>query len=120
MTNIFTVDLEDWFHVCGVSALSREKWSALPSRVGDTTRWLLDMLDAVGVRATFFVVGWVAEEHPQLVAAVRSAGHDIGSHGHDHLRAYELTADAFAADLQKSVSALRSAGVPQCHVVSCA
>ena len=111
MTNIFTVDLEDWFHVCGVNALSREKWSALPSRVGDTTRWLLDMLDAVGVRATFFVVGWVAEEHPALVSAVRSAGHDIGSHGHDHLRAYDLTADAFVADLQKSISALRSAGV---------
>ncbi len=93
MTNIFTVDLEDWFHVCGVSALSRDKWSALPSRVGDTTRWLLDTLDAAGVRATFFVLGWIADEHPELVAAVRSAGHDIGSHGHDHLRAYELTAD---------------------------
>ena len=55
-------------------------------------------------------------EHPQLVAAVRSAGHDIGSHGHDHLRAYELTDDAFAADLRKSVAALRSAGVP--HVTA--
>jgi polysaccharide deacetylase family protein (PEP-CTERM system associated) len=112
VTNIFTVDLEDWFHVCGVSALSRDKWSALPSRVGDTTRWLLDTLDATGVRATFFVLGWIAEEHPHLVAAVQSAGHDIGSHGHDHLRAYELTADAFAGDLQRSVAALRSAGVP--------
>ena len=111
MTNIFTVDLEDWFHVCGVSALSRDKWSALPSRVGDTTRWLLDTLDAAGVRATFFVLGWIADEHPELVAAVRSAGHDIGSHGHDHLRAYQLTEAAFAADLQKSVAALRSAGV---------
>ena len=110
MTNIFTVDLEDWFHVCGVSALSRENWSALPSRVGTTTRLLLDTLDANGVRATFFVLGWIAEEHPQLVADIRSAGHDIGSHGHEHVRAYELGADAFAADLQKSISALRSAG----------
>ena len=112
MTNIFTVDLEDWFHVCGVSALSREKWSALPSRVGTTTRWLLDTLDANSVRATFFVLGWIAEEHPQLVADIQGAGHDIGSHGHEHVRAYELGADAFAADLQKSISALRSAGVP--------
>ena len=113
MTNIFTVDLEDWFHVCGVSTLSREKWSVLPSRVGDTTRWLLDTLDAAGVRATFFVLGWIAEAHPQIVAAVQSAGHDIGSHGHDHLRAYEMTGDAFAADLTNSVIALRSAGVPR-------
>ncbi len=111
MTNIFTVDLEDWFHVCGVSALSREKWSALPSRVGSTTRWLLDTLDATGVRATFFVLGWIAEEHPQLVADIRRAGHDIGSHGHEHVRAYELGAEAFDADLQKSIGALRAAGV---------
>ncbi len=116
MTNIFTVDLEDWFHVCGVSALSREKWSALPSRVGSTTRWLLDTLDATGVRATFFVLGWIADEQPELVAAIRSAGHDIGSHGHEHVRAYEVGPHAFAADLQKSLCALRAAGVP--HVTA--
>ena len=116
MTNIFTVDLEDWFHVCGVSALSREKWRALPSRVGSTTRWLLDTLDATGVRATFFVLGWIAEEQPELVAAIRSAGHDIGSHGHDHVRAYELGPEGFAVDLQNSLYALRAAGVP--HVTA--
>ncbi len=119
MTNIFTVDLEDWFHVCGVERARRAKSGArfrresATRRAGCSTCWM-----PLGVRATFFVVGWVADEHPQLVAAVRSAGHDIGSHGHDHLRAYDLTADAFAADLRKSVAALRSAGVPRRHVVS--
>jgi polysaccharide deacetylase family protein (PEP-CTERM system associated) len=112
VTNIFTVDLEDWFHVCGVHSLSRDRWGELPSRVGDTTRWLLDTLDAAGIRATFFVLGWIADQHPQLVATVRSAGHDIGSHGHGHLRAYEMTGDAFAEDLRRSVTALRSVGVP--------
>ena len=113
MTNIFTVDLEDWFHVCGVRGLSRDTWSALPSRIGETTRWLLDALDAAGVRATFFVVGWIAEKHPEIVAAVQRGGHHIGSHGYDHVRAYEVGGGAFAADLKKSVSALHSAGVPQ-------
>ena len=113
MTNILTVDLEDWFHVCGVSSLSRSHWDALPSRIGDTTRWLLDALDATGIRATFFTLGWIADRHPQLVAEVRRAGHEIGSHGHDHLRAYELTADAFAEDVRKSVTALRAAGVAE-------
>lgn len=112
MTNIFTVDLEDWFHVCGVRALSREQWSRLPSRVDSTTRWLLDALDASGVRATFFVLGWIADQHPQLVAAVRSAGHEIGSHGYDHLRAYDLTPDAFARDLRRSVAALKAIDLP--------
>jgi polysaccharide deacetylase family protein (PEP-CTERM system associated) len=112
VTNIFTVDLEDWFHVCGVTALSCEQWGSLPSRVVSTTRWLLDELDACGVRATFFVLGWVAEQHPHLVATVRSAGHEIGSHGHDHLRAYDLTPEAFARDVRKSVAALKAIGVP--------
>lgn len=112
MTNIFTVDLEDWFHVCGVNALSREQWGSLPSRVEATTRWLLDTLDESGVRATFFVLGWIAEQHPEVVSAVRSAGHEIGSHGHDHLRAYDLSPEAFARDVRRSVSALRAVGVP--------
>ncbi len=112
MTNIFTVDLEDWFHVCGVTALSRDRWGSLPSRVESTTRWLLDTLDASGVSATFFVLGWIAEQHPELIAAVRSAGHEIGSHGHDHLRAYDLTPEAFVVDVRRSVSALKAAGVP--------
>ena len=111
MTNIFTVDLEDWFHVCGVRALSHEHWSRLPSRVEATTRWLLDTLDKAGVRATFFVLGWIAEHHPELVATVRGAGHHIGSHGHNHLRVYELTPDAFADDLRASVAALQAVGV---------
>jgi len=112
VTNIFTVDLEDWFHVCGVNALSREQWGSLPSRVEATTRWLLDTLDESGVRATFFVLGWIAEQHPEVVSAVRSAGHEIGSHGHDHLRAYDLSPEAFARDVRRSVSALRAVGVP--------
>jgi len=112
VTNIFTVDLEDWFHVCGVNALSREQWGRLPSRVEATTRWLLDTLDESGVHATFFVLGWIAEQHPELVSAVRSAGHEIGSHGHEHLRAYDLSPEAFARDVRRSVAALKAVGVP--------
>jgi polysaccharide deacetylase family protein (PEP-CTERM system associated) len=111
VTNIFTVDLEDWFHICGASVLPREQWDGLPSRVDSTTHWLLDTLDASDVRATFFVLGWIADRHPQLIADVRSAGHDIGSHGYDHVRAYDLTPKAFASDLRKSMTALNSIGV---------
>jgi peptidoglycan-N-acetylglucosamine deacetylase len=109
--NAFTVDVEEWFHICGVGgALAPDRWDDLPTRVVDTTRRVLDELDQAGVRATFFVLGWVAERHPTLVADILAAGHDIGSHGHAHQRAYDLGAAAFAADVRRSLSALRAAG----------
>lgn len=111
--NAFTVDVEEWFHICGAGAeLAADRWDCLPSRVVETTRALLDDLSAAHVRATFFVLGWVAERHPTLVAEIAAAGHEIGSHGYSHTRAYELGATGFAEDLRRSVAALRAAGAP--------
>jgi polysaccharide deacetylase family protein (PEP-CTERM system associated) len=111
--NVFTVDLEEWFHVCGVEPLEFDRWATLPSRVEPTTQLLLDALDRASVRATFFVVGWVAERFPRLVEAVRHAGHEIGSHSHAHRRVYELDREAFRRDLQASVQALKATGVEE-------
>jgi polysaccharide deacetylase family protein (PEP-CTERM system associated) len=112
--NLFTVDVEDWFHVCGVGgALDQRHWATLPSRVESTTRRLLDMLDAAGVTATFFVVGWVADQFPTLVEEILRAGHHVGSHSHFHRRVYELSRDEFAADLRRSSDALVAAGAPR-------
>lgn len=111
--NAFTVDLEEWFHICGVDgALAPDNWDALPSRVETTTRWLLDELDAAGVRATWFVLGWVAERHPRLIEDVHRAGHVIASHGDTHTRVYELTPAAFDAELTRSRRTLEDI-VPQ-------
>ena len=112
VVNSLTVDVEEWFHICGVPALRPETWPQLPSRVEPTTRLLLDELDAAGIRATFFIVGWVAERYPGLVAAILEAGHDVGSHSFWHRRVYELDRDAFAADLRASLLALQTAGAP--------
>ena len=111
LLNAVTVDLEEWFHVCAVESLGRARWDDLPSRVEPTTDWLLDELDACGHRATFFVVGWVAERHPRLIERVVQAGHEIGSHSHHHQRVYDLQPEAFAADLAESVTALARVGV---------
>lgn len=114
MRNVFTVDLEEWFHICGVGGeLAPSNWDRLPSRVEQTTLTLLDLLDETRVPATFFVVGWVAERHGKLVERVRDAGHEIGSHGYAHARAYDLGPSAFRADLRRSLAALTSAGVPE-------
>ncbi len=109
--NAFTVDLEDWFHVCGVPLLGPDEWPRLPSRVEATTRRVLDLLAAAGVTGTFFVVGWIAERHPDLIQEIVRAGHEIGSHGYHHQRVYELGPGRFRQDLRASVAALKSVGV---------
>ena len=109
--NAFTVDVEEWFHICGAGAeLAPDRWDRLPTRVVGTTRALLDDLAAAGVRGTFFVLGWIAERYPHLVGEIQAAGHEIGSHGHSHTRAYELDPAGFADDVRQSVSALAAAG----------
>lgn len=112
--NIFTVDVEEWFHVCGAGGrLGQSHWHALPSRVVSTTRRLLEALDSAGISATFFIVGWVADRHPALVQEILSAGHEVGSHSHWHRRVYELTPETFADDLNAGVAALVAAGAPR-------
>jgi len=112
MRNCLTVDVEEWFHVCGVEgAVAYERWDELPSRVVNNTRDLLDLLDRCGARATFFVLGWVAARYPSIVDEIARAGHEIGSHGHLHRRVYELSADSFADELDRSRAALAAAGV---------
>jgi polysaccharide deacetylase family protein (PEP-CTERM system associated) len=112
-THALTVDLEEWFHICGVGgALHPSRWDRLPSRVVPTTDALLDLFDRCGVRATFFVLGYVAERHPELVARAQAAGHEIGSHGYGHERVYDLSPAAFDADLERSRAAIVACGVP--------
>ncbi len=110
MLNAFTVDVEEWFHICGVDTLTPAHWPALPSRVVSNTDRLLALLDTRGVRGTFFVLGYVAERFPALVARIREAGHEIGSHGHLHQRVYDMSAEMFARDLDASTAALHAAG----------
>jgi polysaccharide deacetylase family protein (PEP-CTERM system associated) len=111
--NSLTVDVEEWFHICGVDALQPDMWPQLPSRVESNTRLVLEELNHAGITGTFFVVGWVATRYPALVEAIRAAGHQVGSHSFWHRRVYELDPELFATDLQDSVDALRAAGVAE-------
>jgi polysaccharide deacetylase family protein (PEP-CTERM system associated) len=110
VVNAFTVDTEEWFHICGVEALGASRWPALPSRIELTTNLLLEDMDRGGIRGTFLVVGWIAERYPHIVRRILAAGHEIGSHGHLHTRAFEMTPDAFTDDLRQSLRALADAG----------
>ena len=111
MLNGFSVDVEEWFHICGSPpALAEPLWNSLPSRVEQDTARILGLLDRHSVRATFFVLGWVAQRYPRLVHAIASAGHVIGSHGHRHDRVYDLDQGRFSSDLAASLAALTDAG----------
>jgi len=103
LLNAFTVDVEDYYHVSGFEQhVERSQWEGYDSRVEASTRRILALLEKHGVRATFFVLGWVADHHPDLVREIHAGGHEIGSHGYWHRLIYNQTPDEFRADLVRS------------------
>ena len=83
ITNAFTVDVEDYYQVSAFERyVSRDKWDQYESRVEANTRRMLNLLDRHGVKATFFVLGWVGQRYPKLVREIQNAGHEIASHGY--------------------------------------
>jgi polysaccharide deacetylase family protein (PEP-CTERM system associated) len=102
--NILTVDVEDWFHICGVdNCIPQKDFSQLESRVTYNTLKILEVLYRKGVKATFFVLGFVAERHPDLIKQIRNADHEIATHGYSHRQVYTMTPSIFRKDLKKSV-----------------
>jgi polysaccharide deacetylase family protein (PEP-CTERM system associated) len=109
MLNVFTVDVEDYFQVSAFEKhIDRAGWNQWESRVAANTHRILELLDRHRVRATFFILGWVAEEHPQLVRAIHSAGHEIGAHGYWHRLVYQQTRAQFRADLCRARDVLQN------------
>ncbi len=110
IVNVLSVDVEDYFHPTEVQAVAAPgRWDRLPSRVEHATRRVLTMLDVAGVRATFFVLGWVAERRPALVRKIAAAGHEIGCHSYGHRLIYEMTPEEFRADTLRARRAIEDA-----------
>lgn len=107
--NALTIDVEDYYHVSAFEAqVKRREWDRYPSRVVPNTERLLRILNGHGVRATFFVLGWVAQRFPELVRAIASAGHEIGCHGYWHRLIYRMSPDEFRADLKEARTVLEN------------
>jgi polysaccharide deacetylase family protein (PEP-CTERM system associated) len=109
-----SVDVEDYFHVSVFDGIvPRSAWSDMESRVCANTDRLLDIFDEYGVRSTFFILGWVAERHPDLVRRIASRGHEIASHGYAHRLVYDQTPTAFRVDVRRAKELLEdAAGCP--------
>jgi len=103
MLNALSVDVEDWFQVGAFEkVIARSSWDGLEQRVERNADAVLALFDEAGVKGTFFALGWVAERYPALIRRIAEAGHEVASHGWDHVRVHELTAAAFRADLERA------------------
>jgi polysaccharide deacetylase family protein (PEP-CTERM system associated) len=114
IVNAMTIDVEDYFHVSVFDGVvPRHEWDGLESRVCANTDRILEIFDERQVRATFFILGWVAERFPDLVRRIAWAGHEIASHGYAHRLVYDQTPAAFREDVRRAKALLEStAGVP--------
>src|SRR6266542_6241236 len=98
-----SIDVEDWFHTANLKGvITRETWDTCELRVERNTMRMIEILAASNVRATFFVLGWVAEKCPQLVRTIAAAKHEIASHGYGHELVYSLRPSEFRSDVLRS------------------
>ncbi len=105
--NGMSIDVEEYFHAVNLRpAFPEAEWERLPRRAIVGVEESLRILDRARQKATFFVLGWVAEHEPEVVRAIVSAGHEIASHGHSHRMAWELGPDGFEADVKRSLELL--------------
>lgn len=109
--NALTVDVEDYFQVeAFAGVIDRGDWEAFPRRVARNTNRILDILADAGASGTFFVLGWIAERHPELVRRIVAEGHELASHGSDHHRVDRQSPAEFRDDIRRSKALLEDVG----------
>ncbi|KPV40019.1 polysaccharide deacetylase [Thiohalorhabdus denitrificans] len=107
ISNALSVDVEDYFQVSAFAGhIDRADWDRLPHRVERNTDRILQLFADHGARATFFVLGWVADRYPDLVRRLADNGHEVASHGYGHIRVDEQSPEEFRADVQRAKALL--------------
>jgi polysaccharide deacetylase family protein (PEP-CTERM system associated) len=103
MINALTIDVEDYYMVSAFADVVRfADWGTYESRVEKNTYRILKVLDEHNVKATFFILGWVAERCSKLVRDVHASGHEVACHGYNHCLIYDMTSDQFREDIRKA------------------
>lgn len=104
-SNVFSIDVEDWFHILDLKSAPRvEDWAHQPSRVEKNFLKFLELLAEQNIKSTCFFLGWVAERFPHLVKLADEAGHEVASHGYNHQLIHSMAPSEFRADLLKAKS----------------
>lgn len=106
ITNAFTVDLEDWFQGLTSTNPDPQKWHRYEARLEANVQRLLAFFAKYNAQVTFFVLGHVADQYPDLIRRIDRAGHEIGVHGHWHRMVHHLTPEHFAAELDQVLNSL--------------
>ena len=103
-----TVDVEDYFQVAALArAFPPDTWESVPRRVVPNTQRLLELFERRGVKATFFILGWVAEREQSLVREIAAAGHEIACHGYSHQLVYAQTPEVFRQETLRARDVLQ-------------
>jgi polysaccharide deacetylase family protein (PEP-CTERM system associated) len=103
MINALTIDVEDYFQVNAFAkCIDSGNWDNYPLRVVENTTRILELLDRDSVKATFFILGWVAERRPGLVQEIHRRGHEVACHGYGHELVYNIGPKKFRADIKRS------------------
>ncbi len=111
IVNAMSVDVEDYFQVSAFERhISRGDWEQLECRVQENTHHILDIFAEFGVKATFFTLGWIAERYPEIVRRIVAEGHELASHGYEHIRVYQQTPQEFRADVIRTRGILEDIG----------
>lgn len=109
LVHAMTIDVEDYYQVSAFeSVISPQDWEQWPSRVVDNTERLLLMFEQAQIKATFFVLGWVADKYPELVKTIHAQGHEIASHGYSHQLIYNQSQELFREETAKSKAILEN------------
>jgi polysaccharide deacetylase family protein (PEP-CTERM system associated) len=104
MRNALSVDLEDWYHICGVEGYDDpSRWDAYENRITRSTDKILALLDRHRAKATFFVLGYIAAREPELIRTISERGHEIAIHGFYHRRIFEMSEAEFEEDVRASI-----------------
>ena len=110
MVNAISVDLEDWYHICGINDASvQNDWQKYSARLENSVDKILYLFKQHNVRATFFTVGVLADSAPLLIKKIADAGHELASHGFAHRRIFDMDPEEFEKDLVQSKIAIEKA-----------
>lgn len=110
MVNAISVDLEDWYHICGINDASvRSEWQRYSARLENSVDKILYLFKQHNVHATFFTVGILADNAPKLIKKIADDGHELASHGFAHRRIFDMDPEEFEKDLVRSKIAIEKA-----------